>query len=131
MLAAGLHIAGSFVLFMPHSPGVSGVLIALGAFLPALGASLAGINSQGEFRRIAKRSEAMAEHLKKLLAEADAMTLTDRLPITLRWSVDADLTAGVTQLMVNEVLDWRVVFLNLNPSRVGYPFDLTPHQRRA
>lgn len=116
LLAAGLHIAGSFVPGL-HSPGASGILIALGAFLPALGASLAGINNQGEFRRIAKRSEAMAEHLKKLLAEAGALTPADGSPVTLRWTAVADLTARVTQLMVNEVLDWRVVFLDrpLNP----------------
>ena len=117
LLAGALHIAGSFVPGAPHSPELTGALIAMAAFLPALGASLAGVNNQGEFRRITKRSEAMAEHLKKLLAEAEAMTAADRAPIALRWSAVADLTSRVTQLMVNEVLDWRVVFLDrpLNP----------------
>lgn len=117
-LAAGaFHIAGGFVPGVPHSPRWTGALIAMAAFLPALGASLAGINNQGEFRRIAKRSDAMAGHLEKLLAETAALTSANGSPGPLRWAVVADLTARVTQLMVNEVLDWRVVFLDrpLNP----------------
>lgn len=113
LMVAGYHTASSIFLELPHSVTITGVLIALGAFLPALGASLAGLNNQGEFRRIAKRSEAMVEHLTELAGEA-ATLLNDSSKgrPTLRWTKVTDLTVRASHLMVNEVLDWRVVFID-------------------
>ena len=85
-------------------------------FFPALGAALAGINNQGEFRRITKRSEAMQEHLKPLLTEAEKLRaqINDGAnPPSRQFSVSVgELSANTARLLVNEVLDWRVVFLD-------------------
>jgi hypothetical protein len=79
------------------------------ATLPAIGAALAGISNQGEFARISKRSSAMQEQLKhmsadleKLLERETAVPSKDATRSTLR----------IAQTMVDEVLDWRVVFLD-------------------
>jgi hypothetical protein len=82
-------------------------------FLPALGAALAGINNQGEFRRVARRSEAMQEQinaqLKKIADLRKGEIAARELSI---------LTSDSARLLVNEVLDWRVVFLD-RPLEVG------------
>lgn len=82
-----------------------------GAF-PALGAALAGIENQGEFTRIAKRSGAMAENLRRLLQETDAKLATAGTPAAPPPRLDevAQLANRIAQLMVDEVADWRVVF---------------------
>lgn len=76
------------------------------AWLPAAGAALAAINNQGEFARIAKRSRAMAgrlkEHHEKLSKDGVAG----------RSSEVAEDALRVAQTMVDEVLDWRLVFLD-------------------
>jgi len=90
-------------------------------FLPALGAALAGIFNQGEFRRIAKRSEAMAQQLGRVLdkvtelhEEIDASPMPPDRQFSPRVGALASDTA---RLLVSEILDWRVVFLDqpLNP----------------
>lgn len=113
-------------------------------FFPALGAALAAINNQGEFRRVGRRSQAMEQQLHphvdpklkeipealQRLIETSFLARIDRLrdrvgaaqPAlaagTPQLSVQAAGLAGeVARLLVNEVLDWRVVFLDrpLNP----------------
>lgn len=86
-------------------------LAALGAIFPALAAALAGINNQGEFGRIAKRSRAMADRLQQLEGEISA--LSQRPDVRSREAID--VTWGLAQLMVDEVLDWRVVFKDRPP----------------
>jgi len=98
------------------SSWVLGSLIFLAGFLPAMGAATAGINNQGEFQRLSMRSKAMAERLR--LLDTRATNLLARLESTSRpWvlgaSVDVrELATEAAQLMVNEVLDWRVIFLD-------------------
>jgi hypothetical protein len=77
------------------------------AVLPALGSAVWAIRNQGEFLRLVRRSRAMMEsfervneRLKKLEAEGHE----------LRSEAVADVVFEVAQLMVNESLDWRVVF---------------------
>jgi hypothetical protein len=81
-----------------------------------VGAALAGINNQGEFRRIAKRSHAMREQLDVLREEINAQLREIGLPseqITGQPSTRAaSLASDVARLLVNEVLDWRVVLLD-------------------
>ncbi|HEU4589137.1 MAG TPA: DUF4231 domain-containing protein [Gemmatimonadales bacterium] len=73
-------------------------------FFPTFGAALAGIQSQGEFHRIARRSEAMVERLREIarrLARPDDP-----------WS-SATLGAvaeGVAEIMTAELLDWQFIF---------------------
>ena len=86
----------------------------VGAFFPALGASLAGIANQGEFRRIARRSEAMRDKFKEMLpkvVELEARTSAGSTVGQLSGEVSA-VSAEAGHLMINAVLDWRVVFLD-------------------
>ena len=87
---------------------MSSLLTFLCAFFPALGAALAAINNQGEFTRIAKRSGAMVEHLTQLDEEAAALIASDPPPTSQQATA---LALRAAQLMVDEVLDWRVVFV--------------------
>lgn len=76
------------------------------AWLPAAGAALAAINNQGEFARIAKRSRAMAGRLEQdleRLLKYDASARSGQV---------AEDALRVAQTMVDEVLDWRLVFLD-------------------
>ena len=83
------------------------------ATLPAFGAAMAGINNQGEFLRIAKRSASMAHALERFTG--GLKTLLDPLktpPDSLRINQVTPLALEIAQLMVDEVLDWRVVFMD-------------------
>ena len=97
------------------------VLTFLCGFFPALGASLAGINNQGEFRRIEKRSDAMLEQLEKLKDQTDLLIQALESPQYKECQqfsgIVAELAGNASELMITEVLDWRVVFLDrpLNP----------------
>jgi len=102
-LAHGLHLvdgwAGRFATF-------------LCAVLPALGAALAGINNQGEFRRLAKRSRAMTEHIARLRQERER--LAKAVPAGAH-ALAPEVTAfaeRAADLLVGEVLAWRVVILD-------------------
>jgi len=114
LLACGAHI----VLGLPHLPQIdwaSPMLTFFAAFLPAMGAALVGIANQGEFRRIARRSKAMKEQLDRFLREA--AVVRDRLhsgAIAPAQGFDeaAALSADAARLLINEVLDWRVVVLD-------------------
>ncbi|HWC88855.1 MAG TPA: hypothetical protein VG433_04350, partial [Pirellulales bacterium] len=86
---------------------VDDMLMIFAGLLPALAAALGGICSQGEFHRVARRSAAMALHLEELRLEmASVPTRAGELN-----SVHLSRYARkVAQLMINEMLDWRVVF---------------------
>lgn len=106
---AGLHAA-----WLEAVPPL--VLSCACAAFPALGAALAGISNQGEFRRVAKRSGAMARRLDDLHKRVRSMK-----PFPSAAGVQAEPVAS-TQLtalaneaasvMTSEVLDWRIVFLD-------------------
>jgi len=83
-------------------------LVFLCGFLPALGAAFAGILNQGEFRRLGKRSAAMHMALTRLQRE-----LAPTSPLAApgqRLNHLARISRRVSQLMTEEVMDWRVVF---------------------
>jgi hypothetical protein len=93
-----------------HSSAVLWTTAAI-AFLatasPTLGAALAGIRGQAEFERVKKRSRAMLHTLQRICKELDARDQR-RQEISL---ADLDLiVAEAGQLMVDELLDWRIVF---------------------
>jgi hypothetical protein len=79
------------------------------AALPALGSALVGINNQGEFARIAKRSTAMAKSFSRFSERIGRVYAAGgATPPTIG---EVTKVAGeVAQLMVDEVADWRVVF---------------------
>ncbi len=83
-------------------------LAVLCALLPAMGAAFAAINNQGEFSRIAKRANAMEKRFCDL--HKQTAQWGDSMPIK---STTLLLFAHqISQVMVAEVLDWRVVFLD-------------------
>lgn len=92
-------------------------LVLASAFLPALAAALAGISNQGEFSRIAKRSEAMAESFMQFATQiatlrSGAAQSRDSLKL---WQV-IPLASKIAEVMVDEVADWRVVFIDRPPT---------------
>jgi hypothetical protein len=86
-------------------------LILACATLPAFASALAGINNQSDFARISKQSRSMADAFRQLeeriaaLKKIASLKLADVTPVA----------AQTTQLMVDEVLDWRVVFIERPP----------------
>jgi len=117
LLACGLHLVFSFRDATPRDAGLlSGALTFFCGFFPALGAALAGIVNQGELRRLAHRSEAMWQQLFHL--HADTMKLRGQIAATpdsekRQFSTQAvALASAAAGLLVNEILDWRVVFLD-------------------
>jgi len=83
------------------------------ATLPAFGAAMGGINNQGEFARIAKRSRSMADLLRQnaeRIALLKAQNASGKGEI--RLAQVAELAGSVTQLMVDEVVEWRVIFVD-------------------
>jgi hypothetical protein len=77
------------------------------AFLPALGAAMAAIRSQGEFHRVVRRSRAMNEELEQLRR---AVANVPTRPNELNSQLLQQAVEQTTRLMYNEVLDWRIVF---------------------
>ncbi|MBK8908469.1 MAG: hypothetical protein IPM60_11355 [Rhodospirillales bacterium] len=101
------HLAEEICHCLP-SPFTPSLLSMLAAVLPAFGASFAARSSQGEFHRLAQRSEALSARLDQA---------ADQLAKTPSSSSAAlgDLAESAANLMVEEVLDWRVLFLARPP----------------
>ncbi len=117
LLSCGLHLLPNLWHgFRPPSGLPAHVLTFVCGVFPALGAAIAGISNQGEFRRIAKRSEAMADQLVPLKERVDKLCQqmgNASLSTPRQYSLQArTLTSEAAPLLVNEVLDWRVVFLD-------------------
>lgn len=113
LLAGALHFWAPISHAM--SPPMVGSLIFVCGFLPALGAALAGIGNQAEFRRVAKRSTAMHEHFEQLAAQMRELLAAVKTgaPRPRQVSDEAgELALRATEYMINEVLDWRVVFID-------------------
>jgi hypothetical protein len=95
---------------------LSPVLTFLCGFLPALGAALAAISNQGEFRSLTKQSRAMRAHLRNRLPEIKELReLIRNTPdqSACQFSTKAEkLGRTASDLLVNEVLDWRSVVLD-------------------
>jgi hypothetical protein len=106
-----LHLAGGHA-----APLFEDVLTFVSAGFPALGAALAGINNQGEFARIMKRSEAMANGLHLLSNEIDRVSLNSAgEEPAMRLRKMSPLAVRAADLMVGELLDWQVIFLDRPP----------------
>ena len=105
-VACALHFILSITM-NPFSIWAGILLVMLNALLPAFGAAILAIRSQGEFHRIAQRSLAMVEELDELKlalyqisSRGNELNSQDMRRIT-------DQTA---RLMINETLDWRIIF---------------------
>lgn len=113
---ASLWLLGATVVcilahLLPFLHGIGPVLILCCGAFPAFGAALHGIKNQGEFSRVAKRSKAMEAQLQALLAAIAHFEQTE----SLRSATLIRLSHDAAELMVNEVLDWRVMFVDRPP----------------
>ena len=109
------------VLHLVHAPVPGHLLTFFCGFLPAVGASLAAINNQGEFRRIAKRSHAMHSsigHLLKHIDDLEKKMVAEDSATTSFLPAVREISENAADLLVREVLDWRVLFLD-RPPEVG------------
>jgi hypothetical protein len=98
-VACGMH-------FHFHDPPVGLWLTLCAAGFPAAAAASHAIGSQGEFRRLAERSEAMRSSLKTIYDRMEKLSGDKKLsPATLRKEC-ADLAA----LMIEEVVDWQILY---------------------
>lgn len=115
LLACAVHFAAG-VWQWPVPSGLLTGLTFCCAFFPALGAALAGIANQGEFLRVGKRSKAMQQKLESLLQEIEKMAADlEKVsePLSQQYSpLVSTRASNLAQLLVHEVLDWRVVFLD-------------------
>jgi hypothetical protein len=97
--------------------GLDRWLVMASAFLPALAAALAGISNQGEFARLAKRSAAMAVYFKGFAKQIAALRLADAQDGDgLKLSQVIPLAGEIAEVMVDEVADWRIVFIDRPPT---------------
>jgi hypothetical protein len=91
--------------WLPH--WMPGWLTLLCAFLPAAGAACAAIRGFAETHRITQRSRAMQDALTKLQEELAAVPVGGN---ALNLQRLRDCADRVSDLMIRETLDWRVVF---------------------
>jgi hypothetical protein len=116
LASCGLHLLPNFWNSVQPPGWVPPLLTFFCGFFPALGAALAGIVNQGEFRRVEKRSKSMHDQLKILQRQIEIIreniSVADDPPRG-QFSVQAAAVAvDAAHLLLNEVLDWRVVFLD-------------------
>lgn len=90
-------------------------LVLASAFLPALAAALAGISNQGEFARVAKRSAAMADSFGRFARQIAVLRSSDAQGL-LKLAQVIPLGGEIAEVMVDEVADWRVVFIDRPPT---------------
>lgn len=95
--ACSLHI----FIHTEHEVAIWSTVVA--AVFPAFGAAVAGVLSQGEFERIAKRSKGMAKHLESIkidLADSPEATVAEL----------TQQTQNIIETMSQELYDWRIIF---------------------
>lgn len=108
-LATCFACSAHLLLLVPSGelPSWAWILTTLCGVLPVIGAATAALRSQGEYHRIAQRSLAMEQRLEGLHTRLASMQLRDQSgdSASLR-----RLTSEASDLMIGEVLDWRIVF---------------------
>jgi len=110
------HLLPLFSKTILLTPVLSQNLIFFSGFLPALAAALAGINNQGEFKRMAKSSGAMQHEYDRLSLELSG--LQKRLESQQGKSVLhfyillKDLANRTAHLAFEELSDWGVTYQN-------------------
>jgi hypothetical protein len=88
-------------------------IVLFDAVAPAVGAALATINNQGEFGRLAKRSQAMVQGLSLVRDQTLGLRARIAAGAPPRLTEVAALAQDLTTIMVDENADWRVVVLDL------------------
>jgi hypothetical protein len=111
LIACAVHVLHLWVEGDPRFDWIpeqlSGWMTVVCACLPALGAAFATIRSQAETQRLKQRSQAMAESLATINRDLSSIGVSEESlsSIELRDQFDR-----ATDLMIREMLDWRVVF---------------------
>ena len=106
------------LLHLVHAPIPARILTFICGFLPAVGAALGAINNQGEFRRMERRSGAMQDSITRKIEGIDKLTAEiSAAPLgkSSFFPKVRDLSTTAADLLVREVLDWRVLFLDRPP----------------
>jgi hypothetical protein len=107
------HILSTFGIVLGRYEQMGSWLILASATLPAFGAAMGGISNQGEFARIAKRSRSMADLLRFHAQRIDSLKAQQASGKgEIRLAQVAEVAGRVTQLMVDEVVEWRVIFVD-------------------
>lgn len=109
LVIAGVLFAlvAAFIWFSSHS--MTDLFLVLAA-LPAFGAAFTGIANQGEFARLEKRSIAMASAFEQFELRVSGLQFKKLGPATPpKLSMVITLATEITQAMVDEVSDWRVL----------------------
>jgi len=102
----------------PFWPEGFGLLVSLtllaATALPALSASIANVDNQGEFARMAKRCRSMAGSHGRFKSQIEAlrMRLGGHGP-SLKLAEVGDLARSLADAMAQEVVDWRVIVIDL------------------
>lgn len=110
-----LPVPGLAAIHLPER--LEACLTLASATLPALSAALAGIANQGEFARIAKRSAAMVDGFELFSTELQSLHRRTVGPVpSLRIADVVPVAARVAEMMIEEVVDWRVVFTDRPPT---------------
>jgi hypothetical protein len=110
VLGVGLRLAAEIfhLSLVAHDIDWGRWLVLGAAFLPALAAAMEGINNQGEFVRVAKRSAAMAGIFEKYARKIAALELAPPLHL----AALTPLSSNIAETMVDEVVDWRAVIID-------------------
>lgn len=111
-LAGGVLFLATLAVCVVHFSGAgpaSPWLTLCAAFFPALAAAFAAIRSQSEVQRLARRSCAMEKGLAQIKLDLASVPTRGGEGNLQHLRVGAD---RVTDLMVKESLDWRVVLLD-------------------
>ena len=110
-----IHLALAWPGIFPQEAGEARDrwLVLVSATAPALGAALAGINNQGEFKRLSKRSAAMADGLSRIARDIVRLRTGDQ---PLRLSDVLQISERLGELMIQEVMDWRIMFADRPPT---------------
>ena len=80
------------------------VLTVITALCPAWGGALLAIDYQGEYGRVARRSKAMVSHLSRIIEVIENHAPQDPS------SRLVPLVRSAARSMIDEVMDWRIVF---------------------
>ncbi|MCX6224864.1 MAG: hypothetical protein NTV01_08985 [Bacteroidia bacterium] len=118
--SCSIHLLPLFIPGLSWEGGFAHLLTFLCGFLPALGAALAGINNQGEFKRLTKTSESMQrayiELSDELMEIRQKLQTSDGKAVIPLFPLIKDLAHRVSHLMIEELSDWRITYHNRPPT---------------
>lgn len=111
-----LHLVPLLIQGLHWKESISHFLTFLCGFLPALGAALAGINNQGEFKSLSKTSDSMQREYTLIASELldiqseinEFRNYSDAQP----YRKLKDITFRISYLMIEELNDWRITYHN-------------------